>query len=160
MTLATVHAAAQPFNADFYVAAATVIPVLFLAAAITGKAYPFLARVAVVLRQQADEPPRAMNLADVAKWLGALLGSWLSVLAIVYSGAGEILALDVLYRRHATPPAGPAVLWSVIVLTAAVVAEPLITLTLAGKPRGTGDEPSGHRKPPGADNRGSEESSA
>jgi hypothetical protein len=44
--LAAGHAAAPAFNADFYMTAATVIPVLFLAIAVQGSTYTDILRIA------------------------------------------------------------------------------------------------------------------
>ena len=63
MTLALAHGhAAPPFNADFYTAAATIIPVLYLALAIQGPAYDAL------LKSYTDRFADAAALIHARNW--------------------------------------------------------------------------------------------
>jgi hypothetical protein len=62
MILAIAAAKAQPFNADLYTVAATVIPVLFLAIAVQGNAYDEFLRLLVSATR------RAHALQDATGW--------------------------------------------------------------------------------------------
>src|SRR5947209_2251684 len=113
------------FNADFYVTAATVIPVLYLALAVEGSA---LAEITTRLNRSVkamaalkpDTPPRQLRLA--AGLVGAYVLMAVAGVIVVAGVAGEIAALLALYHRSATATAGKLVLLSMIALLAFIAA--------------------------------------
>jgi hypothetical protein len=68
------------FNADFYVTCATVIPVLFVAVAVQGRTYESILRVVA--------SPGSISFSALQ----------LGMLILIAGGAGEALAIFVLYR--------------------------------------------------------------
>ena len=97
LALAAHAAAAQPgFNRDFYAAAATIIPVLFLAVTIQGRAFEQLS---------------ALNQ-KVLPWFAAI---------VFGSGCiGELYAITALYRQAASTRTSETVLGATIILIVAV----------------------------------------
>jgi len=103
----------EKFNADFYVTCATVIPVLFLAAAVQGQAFVFLL-------QRAERAT-----AQQRQWITRRFFR-LRVTAIVIAGiAGEPIALWALYRESERPWQRPTVLAATLILLLAVAAAPV-----------------------------------
>jgi len=105
----------EKFNADFYVTCATVIPVLFLAAAVQGQAFIFLLQRA------------GRGTSRQRQWL-TLRFFRLRVAAIVIAGiVGEPVALWALYRESERPWQRPTVLAATLILLLAVAAAPVGT---------------------------------
>ena len=103
----------EKLNADFYVTCATVIPVLFLAAAVQGQAFVFL------VQRASRRTPRQRQ------WI-TLRFFRFRVAAIVIAGiAGEPLALWALYRESERPWQRPTVLAATLILLLAVAAAPI-----------------------------------
>jgi len=103
----------EKFNADFYVTCATVIPVLFLAAAVQGQAFVFLL-------QRAERAT-----AQQRQWITRRFFR-LRTAAIVIAGiAGEPIALWALYRESERPWQRPTVLAATLILLLAVAAAPV-----------------------------------
>jgi hypothetical protein len=116
LTAHTAKAAAPAFNADFYIAVVTVIPVLYIALAVQGHSQDILMRAA-------KRGLRSTRTTD------QLTGAFLEVLAgmIVMLGAGaEAIALTALYVGHNIAYSAPLIFWTVIFLVAAVAAGPVI----------------------------------
>lgn len=122
--------AADSFNADFYITAATVIPVLFLAVTLQSedwfrwllffKCRQVLARRAMRRGTELTRPQRA--------WLnGWNLINWASGLFEAAGVVGELSAFVAIVNRHATPHEHFYVFGSVVALTAATL------LMLAGR---------------------------
>jgi hypothetical protein len=84
---------------DFYVTCATVIPVLFLAAAFQGPYYQALAEWASELRGRARlaKTPEERESADPA-YVGGLYVWYLAAAILVAASAGEFFALFALFR--------------------------------------------------------------
>jgi len=103
----------EKFNADFYVTCATVIPVLFLAAAVQGQAFAFLLQRA------------RRGTARQRQWI-TLRFFRFRIAAIVIAGiAGEPIALWALYRESERPWQRPTVLVATLILLLAVAAAPI-----------------------------------
>jgi hypothetical protein len=103
----------EKFNADFYVTCATVIPVLFLAAAVQGQAFAFLLQRA------------GRRTARQRQWI-TLRFFRFRVAAIVIAGiVGEPIALWALYRESERPWQRPTVLVATLILLLAVAAAPI-----------------------------------
>jgi len=138
----TVAIVADKFPSDFYVTCATVIPVLFLAVAVQGRAYEWVLRTSeradrfsnktlrIVLGLEPAAPKRPLQgtrelLADIAS---SALGI-IALLIVIAGGAGEGLALYVLYRRSEPADARRWVFVATLVLVVAVIAGPLLALS-------------------------------
>jgi hypothetical protein len=119
MTLALAHETAPAFNTGFYAAAATIIPVLFLALTLQGTAYQQL---------------KALKAETAPYFAGVVIGAGL---------AGEILAIVALYRQAVWYETASGVLIATIILMAAVAAAAFLVLVT---PDGKADLPS-HRRP-------------
>ena len=105
----------EKFNADFYITCATVIPVLFLAAAIQGQAFVFLLQRA------------GRGTARQRQWITRRFFRF-RVAAIVIAGiVGEPIALWALYRESERPWQRPTVLVATLILLVAVAAAPVGT---------------------------------
>jgi len=125
---------AKPFPADFYVTSATVIPVLFLAVAVQGRAYESVLRTSRAFvgqfwwsfRRSAAETGRSKwVLLPVAFVLGMFAN--FSAVAIVFAGGlGEFLALYTLYTGTEQHGTRAFVFAATLVLLAAVVAGPVL----------------------------------
>ena len=140
MILATAHHVSPAFNADFYMTAATVIPVLFLAIAVQGTTYENLlgystrtaARLVSTLWRFVLSPgPSARDLARglsfvlVFPVLGvvALIPSLIAAAVLLSGFSGEAESLIALYHRQA--PTGPiSVLTATLILTAGTATGP------------------------------------
>jgi hypothetical protein len=124
-----------PFNGNFYVVAATVIPVLYLAIALQkGHWAEYLetatrkAGGSTLLGFQLLPQPEGFvaNLKwwrDISNYLGALIWMLATALSLMYGMIGEVLAVLFLWNQHV--PSGPywsrlGVLWPLVGL--AVVA--------------------------------------
>jgi hypothetical protein len=125
----TSHQAAPAFNADFYAAAATIIPVLFLAIAVQGPLFWDVLRTFHKVRDRITrvpegrwETPLQLMLAITAT--GTL---FFAICIVVFGAVGEIEALISLSAGHGIGSQG-TVLAAAIVLTATAVLGPLIAV--------------------------------
>ena len=137
---------AKHFPSDFYVTCATVIPVLFLAVAVQGRVYESVVRALrradmtafrYELAQRSwsgsgrdlSAPGRAGLLlrarADLAG-VATLALLYVAALILIAGGAGEALALWILYRGSEVSGGRPVVLGSTLVLVAVVVTAPFL----------------------------------
>jgi len=124
MLLATAHATRPTFNADFYVAGATVIPVLFLAIAVQGpvldqllrQTLAWLVRFSVARRQRPGVvrmTPRALL------WYIAAAVPYALAIFVLFCGIGaEVVSFFSLANRENAGPPG-LVLSAVVSLTVA-----------------------------------------
>jgi hypothetical protein len=124
MLAALAHApTAAPFNANFYITAATVIPVLFLAIAVQGRTYENL------LKAFSDAFRRWMT---PGQWLRTLPAGALGVLtaatafAMLYSAVAEILAIYALYQQQARTSTAHSVLLAVMFMVIMSAAGPAL----------------------------------
>jgi hypothetical protein len=135
-SLATVtHAAASvavTFNSGFYTTIVTVIPVLLLAFAIQSpnawqQMLQYAIRLTAVSRQV--RPQIFSSLIPTSLLPAATILSWFMVgvaFLIVVAGLwGEVLAINALYNRSASPSSNSIVLASAVALTVAVVVVPI-----------------------------------
>jgi hypothetical protein len=121
------------FNADFYITAATVIPVLYLALTVQGTMFPWLvARLGKALEKMKGE---VGSKAKLVKLLGTLLGAYTAMTAaalIITAGVvGEIVALLVLVHRHDSTAARQIVFDSTVGLLVFTAAGPIWALNTA-----------------------------
>jgi hypothetical protein len=107
-TLAHTTPALPPFNADFYIAAVTVIPVLFVAINLQ-PVYRTLADNPTRRRKQNATPGRAYD------WLAAWLGAGICLLQALGILA-EFVAIGALDNRSAQPSAHNVILLALILL--------------------------------------------
>jgi GNAT superfamily N-acetyltransferase len=122
------------FNADFYVAAATVIPVLYLALGVQGSMLTWvIARLNKSLRamsrQRPDTPLRQLALAGRVAVSYVLMTVALLILAA--GVVGESAAILALYHQKGGPTTGRLVTASVIALLVLTAASPAWALILA-----------------------------
>ena len=129
--LALAHSApaAPSFNAALYTTVALIIPVLFLAIAVQGRAYENLLKTSVTAANDSrwDQDPEpgmrqytASTVAVMALWLAAYL-------TLICGAAGELVAILALAGQHAGVQADFAVT-AVLFLTAATAAGPAVAL--------------------------------
>jgi hypothetical protein len=122
------HAAQAPplFNHDFYVAAATIIPVLFIALIVQGGGYENLLKaVRAVDRRTARDRPWYEQLAATAAWLVLMPIAY----AIVAFGAtSEAAAVYALYQKQASTATATFVLAGTIFMVIATAAGPALAL--------------------------------
>ena len=111
--LADAHTAVQPFNADFFVAAITVIPVLYLALTLQG---PTTARMLKASVAMDDKAPEIVTFSVFA----------VPALVYILGGAGEFVGIVALYNRR-DYGWGFVTLWALVVLTVVAVVVPAIT---------------------------------
>lgn len=123
--------AAPPFNANFFIVAATVIPVLFLALAVQGRTYESLVKAFSDAHQRWITPgPRIRVLAAGAISVIAVLAAWVILL---YSAVAEVIAIYVLYKQQArstTAHTAFAAVTFMVIMTAAGPALALIRVVL------------------------------
>jgi hypothetical protein len=115
---------AEPFNSDFYVTCATVIPVLFLALAVQGRSWEAMLRTALEQGQAARRGRwhRRMR-AQAASRLAQL-----TAFAILLAGAGgEWISLVALYRGRDGRGESATILVLTLVLVVATASGPLVT---------------------------------
>ncbi len=101
LVLAHGHHAAPAFNALFYATIATIIPVLFLAAAVQGRAYQDLLAAAFPARERRftgtrRQQQRARNRVGILRTA--------AIAIVAFSVAGELEALISLQVQSAPPP--------------------------------------------------------
>jgi hypothetical protein len=117
---------AKNFPSDFYVTCATVIPVLFLAVAVQGRAYEAMLRV---VAENSRRSPGSWGglLRDTATSMFFIWFAWLIVLAGAF---GEFYALLALYREsefHLFRLESRATVFAAtLILVVAVAAGPLL----------------------------------
>jgi hypothetical protein len=110
------------FPVDFYVTCATVIPVLFLAAAIQGNAYTNVLGAAMKAAETEPGATRGTKAYAFARSrLLRLIGYWIWCAGAI----GEFLALLALYQGHEDSGSRLMVFLSTILLVVAVAAGPL-----------------------------------
>lgn len=113
---------AKPFDADFYIVCATIIPVLFLAVAVQGRAYESVLRAALAMAEASRGECWKRQLWPI------VLSRFLKFAAYaiwVAGGLGELLALLVLYQGHEQGGDRAAVFALTAVLVVATVIGPL-----------------------------------
>jgi hypothetical protein len=114
-----------PFNSNLYFAAATVIPVLFLAIAVQGRTYETMVNNSI----------RAAAAARIAKlsrpWRKRILTEIRSLaygvgpgLILVYGAVGEVTAILILQNQADVGPSQGIVTFAVVVLTIVAAARP------------------------------------
>lgn len=113
----------------FFATAATVIPVLYLALAVQGRAYATLIQIANRAAQEAAVRARARGKKRWGLGLTGTIASNLAILILLYAGTGEFQALDALYTGSEDGN-GQYVLLSTSFLIILVVGGPAITLVL------------------------------
>jgi len=114
---------AKNFNADFYVTCATVIPVLFLAVAVQGRAYESVLRAARMAAQARHGKRWTRQLGPV----GIAVSLRLIAYAVVFAGGyGEFLALWALYLRSELRGMRASVLAATVALVVVVSAGPAL----------------------------------
>jgi hypothetical protein len=125
------------FNANFYIAAATVIPVLFLAIAVQGRSYENL------MKAFSDAFRRWMV---PGKWVRSLpaaviaLAASVAASAMLYSAVAEILAIYALYQQQARSATAQTVLLAVtfmVIMTAAAPALAFYRVVIVPLARGS-----------------------
>jgi len=125
MTLALAHAAAPPFNTDFYATVAAVIPVYFLALILQTPVFEGLLQDTEEATERLRERYRRQPDSFIAHHVLAASFWPMAALLIIAAGAdGEIAAISALKAGHASALVADMATWSVVFLTLAVVARP------------------------------------
>ncbi len=122
------------FNSDFYVTAATVIPVLYLALGVQGSLLAgVIAGLNKYLRAMSQLRPNSIRrqVGLVIRLVGAYVLMIAAGLIVGAGVAGEIAALLTLYHQSGTPVTGRLVLYSLIALLAFTAASPGWALVVA-----------------------------
>jgi hypothetical protein len=124
---AVAHAApaAPAFNRDFYVTAATVIPVLFLAIAVQGRGYQTLLDVIITLGQWVRRGPGALH-ERLSVLAVAIMLIAIAAAILLFGAGGEISAVYALYQQQAKGSTGAAVLVSMIVMIILTAVAPFL----------------------------------
>jgi hypothetical protein len=144
-SIALARAAAPPFNGLFYATMATVIPVLFVAAAIQGRTYQEMlkesSRRYAVSIWQGNDPitlrkavrsgsitwrQALREFVDLRDWLSLAIASLyagLALVTVVLATIGEVLSLLSLYDQRADG-SGSTILASGVLLTCMTAAGP------------------------------------
>jgi|HubBroStandDraft_5_1064220.scaffolds.fasta_scaffold36652_2 GNAT superfamily N-acetyltransferase len=122
------------FNSDFYVAAGTVIPVLYLALGVqgsllTGVITRLNKSLRVMSRQRPDTPLRQLGLVGRVAISYALMV--VAILIVAAGVVGESAALLALYHQKGGPGSGRLVLGSLIALLVLTAVSPTWALILA-----------------------------
>jgi hypothetical protein len=117
-----VTSAAKTFPSDFYVTAATVIPVLFLAVAVQGPAYENMITTAIRMTR-----PYVTAKVTLRSFARAVAGAAIIALAVILimTVQGEIVALSALMTESATRADQNNVYTSVLTLLIAVIVPPV-----------------------------------
>jgi len=129
----------KDFNADFFVTAATVIPVLYLALAVQGSTFDAMSKwlYGIIVRRGGrvarfiESHPRFLWLRRIPKGFGVKAAKVFSVapafllvftlaLSLIGSLIGEFIAFLALYQRKASPWQANYVLISLIVLASVI----------------------------------------
>jgi hypothetical protein len=127
--LAHTAPAAAPFNGLFYATVATIIPVLFLAIAVQGRAYDNLLQTLITAANDSrrDKNPGAWKLTASVGAATALVSA--AVLILICGAAGELVATLALARQHAGGVEADFAVSAVLFLTAATAAGPAVALS-------------------------------
>jgi hypothetical protein len=118
----TVAPVAEPFNSDFYVTCATVIPVLFLAFAVQGRSYEDLLRLALE-QDQARKPGGRLRRA--VRYVGVQALRYSAYIILVAGIGGEMVALAALYYGREGPDQRVLVLRLTALLVVAAASGPI-----------------------------------
>ena len=118
----TVAFMTKHFPSDFYITCATVIPVLFLAVAVQGRAYEAVLRASLSAAQARLGEQWTRQLTPLLK---SRLLKFTAYAIVVAGGFGELVALLVLYRGYEHPGERTTVLAATLVLVAAVASGPI-----------------------------------
>jgi hypothetical protein len=128
--VAQTAAAAPAFNTAFYATAATVIPVLFLAIAVQGRALETVSRAAIRAAHDYQRARRSRaRLKAVTAHFRALLTVAIASLIVIDGVAGEMNAVVALQNRKGGTETFVAT--AVVVLTFAAAATPAVTFAKA-----------------------------
>jgi hypothetical protein len=137
----------KSFNADFYVTCATVIPVLFLAVAVQGRAFDSALRAYAQAEAEAAAPARGRWTQQLRTGIVSDLSALASGGSVMAGGFGEALALFALYSRSDVWLARLTVLLLTLLLVVVVAAGPFLAwwrIQMADAPShdqaGAGDE--------------------
>jgi hypothetical protein len=116
ITLARDAPAGPPFNANFYIVTATVIPVLYLAIAVQGRGVEDLIKLSIraSLRTVSDPRPRESGLRQQAANSLAGIPAVIALLILLAGAGAEVLAIVALYQQHASGGTGAYVLTGVL----------------------------------------------
>jgi len=112
------------FNADFYVTAATVIPILYLALTLQGRTYEDIVNAVFGKIRR-----NYIAQAGVRSYIWLILAVILSLAAVaivVFGITGEWEAILALYNHYSTPGGASWVLFASIILMIAVGIGPII----------------------------------
>src|SRR5277367_3772903 len=124
----------KTFNSNFYIAAATVIPVLYVALALQGSfVFSLITRIEEAAHKlhavQANTPKEALAI-----FFAVLIGSplyYITLVILLVSGAGEILAIVMLIQQSDNIFIRWLVASAVILLVVVALIAPLWTLYAA-----------------------------
>lgn len=137
------HPVAAGPGSDFYITAAAVIPILFLAVTVQRNFYDRMVNgiIESFNRREAEhervEGDSSRSAGLTAASLAVSAAPVLAVLVLILGVAAEILALASLYQGHPAP-APALVLWGAIVLTAVAAAPLAVALSKSIRlPRGS-----------------------
>jgi hypothetical protein len=138
---------AKHFNADFYVTCATVIPVLYLAVVVQGRAYEPALRASrrVIWAFAAAEVARPSRLWMPVAFAAGMLLSLAAYIVVIAGALGEAYALVALYQESDHPHVRLLVLLATLLLVTAAAAGPF----LAYRDWGKDDDPPGQAPSPG-----------
>jgi hypothetical protein len=99
------HAKAPPFNAIFYATVATVIPVLFVAAALQADVYTEMINSATSTARRLQGPEGRSE--GIRPLIAVMIGTLIAGLIVVFGVWGEIQAFLDLYLQHPVGLVGP-----------------------------------------------------
>ena len=120
------RAATPPFNANFYIVVATVIPVLFVAIAVQGRVLETLASAATSAAHDYQRALRSRaRLKAIAAQARALLPIATASLVVIDGAFGEIIAIVALQNQRGGTETFVAT--AVVLLTFAAAAGPALT---------------------------------
>jgi hypothetical protein len=116
-----------PFNRDFYVTVATIMPVLYLALTLQGSSFAHMVsqsgKALGHLRRERGEPSRRRLWLSVRSF-GLIVGA----IAVLYAWlTGELRAMTALYHQSDTPGDSTYVVLCLIVLLIAATTGPFVT---------------------------------
>jgi hypothetical protein len=135
-TAASAAPAAPAFNANFYVVAATVVPVLFLALAVQSRGYQnLLDALAAIDRISRHLGRWCLQAGGLVISLCLLISA---LLIVLYAADSEVTAIYALYQQQADRGTAQAVLFGTILMIIATAAGPAIAFInalIASTPR-------------------------
>ncbi|WP_156750783.1 hypothetical protein [Mycobacterium sp. 852013-50091_SCH5140682] len=117
----------EEFPGDFYVAVATVVPVLFVALAVEGTSYSSLVKTYGDLMKTAGDTDRNVGLRFLASVAG-LIAQVAAFAIILLAGISELVALNALLHQRADAQTAVLVSYGVGFLLSAVLAGPMIAI--------------------------------